>query len=137
MTLRSHTTRRQFEVTRWRLRTASSTSAFLTLSVDARVSGNTHQVHERVGPCHLIGEDDDSELSCRLFALPCSVLQHLLSLCDGRTVCHPAPRWPSLVPSHSHGCAYGVAAGSARLLLHRLPPPAPRRTALARRHRRA
>ena len=50
--------------------------------------------------------------------------------------CVPPPRWPSL-PSHAHGCNVGVTAGSARLLLRRLPPPALRRTALARRHRRA
>ena len=83
MTVRSHSTRRQFEVARWRLRTASSAS----ISGDARTHGNAQWVHGCAGPSHLVGDDDDSVSSCRLFALPCAVLQQLLSLCDGRTVC--------------------------------------------------
>ena len=104
MTVRSHSARRQFEVTRWRLRTASSTTGcVVALSGEPRLSGNTQQVHAP-GPCHLVGEDDDSESSCRLFTLPCALLQHILSLCDGRTVCHPASCWPisPLWPSCHH-----------------------------------
>jgi len=104
MTVRSHSARRQFEVTRWRLRTASSTTGcVVALSGEPRLSGNTQQVHAP-GPCHLVGEDDDSESSCRLFTLPCALLQHILSLCDGRTVGHPASCWPisPLWPSCHH-----------------------------------
>lgn len=64
----------------------SATCACLTLSGEIRVSRNLH------------GGDgcDGSTAKSRLLALPCAVLQHILSLCDACTVCcPPSTRWPA------------------------------------------